>query len=900
VVALISTGTLRAEAPDEWQFEQGTLENGLRVLTLEDRRSPLVSVQVWYHVGSKNENPERQGFAHMFEHMMFRGTDRIGPQDHFRFLSRFGARVNGYTNFDQTVYYETLPASQVDLALWLEAERMGRLKINEDYFAAEREVVKEERRKNYLNRPFGKLYETLYAAAYKVHPYRWTPIGNMPHLDAATVDELKQFFQTYYVPNNATLVLVGDIDHETAMAKARQYFGSIPRRPDPPRVTAVEPPMAEARAVEITDRAPSPLVLFAFHGPGDNDPDALALDLLARILSNGQSSRLYRHLVQGKELAVNVNCYNSSKEQAGLFVLSAVLKPEVQLDAGREALLDEIELLLEKGIEPGELEKARNQVLAAYVRAAETVQGRADQLGYAAVILKDPNRVNSDRQRVRALTADQVMTVAKRVLRESNCVAITVRPDPNLAPVAEQAADQSPKTEEKVVDRPPPAEMPFGKRPEPATLPPPTLRKLANGLRVAVFADEAAPSVYVSLNTTAGARNDPPDMAGLAYCTFNTLRRGTTDRSGDEIAELLDARAISLSAGVGHEDSTVRLWTLSEHLELGTQILSEVVRTPTFPEKEVISFAGRSAAQQAINERDPGTIAGRAFDRALFGEHYLARPTDGTSASLKRVTREAVANFHKRFIAPDNSTLVFAGNITPEAAFALAEQWFGSWEARAEKGTWPKPPAAQSTRILLVDRPEATQSEIRLGQRVQLTRKDSDYAAARLLSQLFGESFSGRLNRTLRIQKGLTYGARGTFDVNTQEACLRLSTFTRNDRTAAAVQAAIQELAALTDEPVTSEELDSARDTLVGSFQMGLETPGQVADRWWNLVVWGLPENWYADYQKSLISTGDPALLRTAAERIDPSRLTVVVVGKAADIKADLEKIAPVEVIREE
>jgi len=897
---LISTATLQAQTPDEWQFEEGTLDNGLRVLTLEDRRSPLVSVQVWYHVGSKDEDPQRQGFAHMFEHMMFRGTDRIGPQDHFRFLSRFGARVNGYTSFDQTVYYETLPSAQVDLALWLEAERMGRLKINEDYFAAEREVVKEERRKNYLNRPFGKLYETLYSAAYQVHPYRWTPIGNMPHLDAATVEELQQFFQTYYVPNNATLVLVGDIDHATAMAKARQYFGSIPRRPDPPRVTIAEPPMTEPRAVEITDRAPSPLVLFAYHAPSDNDPDALALDVLARILSNGQSSRLYRHLVQGKELAVSVNCYNSSKEQAGLFVLSAVLKPDVSIDTGREALLDEIEQLLTKGIEPSELEKGRNQVLASYVRAAETVQGRADQLGYAAVVLNDPHRVNSDRRRIRTLTAEQVMAVARRVLRESNRVSITVRPDPNLAPVAEAAADQSPKTEEKVVDRPPPPEMPLGKRPEPAELPAPVLRTLANGLRVAVFADEAAPSVYVSLNTTAGARNDPPDMAGLAYCTFNTLRRGTASRSGDEIAELLDARAMSLNAGVGHEDAGVRLWTLSEHLELGTQILSEIIQTPTFPEKEVANFVRRAAAQQAINERDPGTLAGRAFARALFGDHYLARPTDGTSASLERVTREAVVGFHKRFIAPDNSTLIFAGNVAPEAAFALAERWFGKWEGRAEQGTWPEPPAAQATRILLVDRPDATQSEIRIGQRVQLTRKDADYAAARLLIQLFGESFSGRLNRTLRIQKGLTYGARGTFDVNAQEACLRLSTFTRNDRTAAAVEAAIQELTALASEPVTHEELDSARDTLVGSFQMGLETPGQIADRWWNLLVWGLPENWYTDYQKGLISTSDPAVLRSAAERIDPSRLVIVVVGKAADIKADLERIAPVEVVKEE
>lgn len=894
---MVFTATAAAQTSDEWQFQEGVLGNGLRVLTLEDHRTPLVSVQVWYHVGSKDENPDRQGFAHMFEHIMFRGTDRIGPQDHFRFLNRYGSRVNGYTSFDQTVYWETLPSAQVDLALWLEAERLANLKIIEEYFAAEREVVKEERRKNYLNRPFGKLYETLYAAAYQVHPYRWTPIGNMPHLDAATVDELREFFQTYYVPNNAALILVGDIDYATAMVKAEQYFGAIPRRPDPPRVAAIEPPMIEPRAVEITDRAPSALVLHAFHAPGSRDPESLALDVLARIMSAGQSSRLYRRLVHGREVAVSINCYNAAREQAGLFVFSAVLKPDVAIATGQEALLDEIELLLEKGIEPAELEKARNQVLAAYVRAAETVQGRADQLGQAAVILGDAHRINTDRQRLRALTADEIMTIARRVLREPNCVSITVRPDPDLPPLAEEAADQSPGNEQEVVDRPAPADMPVGQRPEPVELPNPAVRRLANGLQVAVFENQAAPSVYISLNTTVGARNDPADLAGLAYCTFNTMRRGTATRNGDEIAEILDSRAMSLSAAVEHEDSNLRIWTLADHLETATEILSDIVRQPVFPAKEVASFAARSAAQQAINERDPGTIAARAFDAALFGDHYLSRPDSGTSQSLASVTRDAVVDFHRRFVAPGNSTLIFAGSVTPEIAFQLAEQWFGPWEAQAEEMTGSPPPVPQNTRILLVDRPDATQSEIRIGQTVRLTRKDFDYAQARLLSHLFGESFSGRLNRTLRIQKGLTYGARGYFDAKTEEACLRISTFTRNDRTAAAVEAAIQELAALSAAEVSLDELETSRDALIGQFQMGLETAGQVADRWWNLVAWGLPENWYTEYQNQIATTDDPALLQSAVQRIDPSRLTIVVVGRAAEIQAELEKIAPVEVV---
>jgi len=681
------------------------------------------------------------------------------------------------------------------------------------------------------------------------------------------------------------------------MAKAQKYFGDIPRRPDPSRVTALEPPMTEPRYVEITDRAPSPLVLHAFHSPADTDPDSPALGVLARILSSGQSSRLYRHLVQDQELAVNVNCYNAAREQSGLFVLSAILKPGVEIAGGREALLKEVELLLDKGIEPPELEKARNQVLAEYVRAAETVQGRANQLGYAAVILGDPDRVNSDRRRIRALTGKDVMTVARRVLRDENRVTITVRPDPAPPPAEESATDQGPATAEEIVDRPPPAEMPAGKRPQPAELPAPDIRRLPNYLQVVVFSDRAAPSVYLSFNSLAGARDDPSNLAGLAYCTFNTLRRGTSRHTGDQIADIIDSRAMSLGANVGHEDSSLRIWTLAEHVEKAAEVLSEILRTPAFPEREVAGFASRAAAQQAISERDPGTIAARTFAAAVYGDFYLSRPADGTSDSLKRVTRAAVVDFHQRFIGPKGATLIFAGDITPEAAFDVAERWFGDWQGEPEQIAGPKAPAPRSTHILLVDRPEATQSEIRIGQVVDVSRKDEDYAQARLLSQLFGESFSGRLNRTLRIEKGLTYGSSGTFDVNAEVACFRMSTFTRNDRTAAAVQAAIQELTALKTGQVTTDELNSARDTLIGQFQMGLETAGQVARRWWDLVVWDLPERWYTDYQQQIARTDDPALLRTAIDRLDPGRLTIVVVGNAAEIQAALEEIAPVEVV---
>lgn len=883
-----------ASAPGRWAYREERIENGLRVLTMEDRRSPLVSVQVWFHVGSKDEDPQRQGFAHMFEHMMFRGTDRIGPQDHFRYLNRYGARINGYTSFDQTVYWEVLPAAQLDLALWLEAERLANLKINDEYFAAERNVVKEERRMRYLNRPYGRLYETLFAAAYKEHPYRWTPIGNIPHLNAATVEELREFFEKFYVPNNATLVVVGNVSHDEVMHKVRRYFGAIPRRPDPPRVTVTEAPVTSPRRVEIADRAPSPRVVIVWHTPSARDPDSLALELLSRILSSGQSSRLYRQLVQGKELAVSVFASAETLEQSGLFMLSAILKPQVSIEAGEEALLSEIRGLLEKGIEPAEMEKARNQTLAEYVRRGETVQGRSDLLGYAAVILGDPERVNTDLEQTRALTAEQVLDVARRVLKEKSRVTLVIRPDPN-PPVDAEEDTEAPK-EKPIPDLPRPKEMPAGEPPKPVQLTCPDLRQLDNGLRVAVFTDHSSPSLNVSLNLLAGAANDPAPAAGLAFVTTSVLRRGTARHSGDELAEMIDSHGMSVSEYVDHYESAVRFWTLSEHAALACRILAEIVREPVFPEREVANFVERSIARERIEDQNPETIAVRTLDRALFGEHPLSRPAGGTSGSLENISRERVAEFHKQFFAPDAATLIFAGDITTERAVALAQECFGSWSGQARKTTAPPVPQSNGTRVLLVDRPSASQSEIRVGQVVPVSRKDSDYAAARLLSMAFGESFSSRIGRVLRIEKGLTYGARGYYDVEGDTASFRVSTFTRTEKTTEAIEAALAEVRRLGDADPSEEELAQARDQLIGGFQVGLETPLQVAARWWDLIVWGLPERWYDEYQKAILGVNDPSALRNVAKRtIDPGKLTIVVVGSGSALREDLGRIAPVQ-----
>jgi len=412
-----------------WEYSDHTLENGLRVITLEDHSTPVAAVQVWYHVGSKDEDPQRQGFAHMFEHMMFRGTDRIGELDHFKYLRKYGGAVNGYTTWDTTVYIQDVPANQLDLTFWLEAERMANLTINAEFFAKEREVVKEEYRLRVADPPYGQLFPLVFDFAFTTHPYRWTPIGNLDHLNAATAEELRQFFDTYYVPNNATLVVVGDVRHEEVLAKAKKFFGWIPRAATPPRVTVQEPVMTEPRRFEFTEqKGPVPAVAIGYHVCPDGHPDSYALKVLEQIVSGGESARANKRLVKEREMFAFAGAGSMFLEQAGVFGMGGLLRPGVGLAAAEEAVVSEIKDLVANGVTDQELQKARNNLVAQSVRRRARVSGKARRLGYAAVVLGDIDIVNRELDLLMKVSTEDVHNVAKKYFKPERQLTLVVTP----------------------------------------------------------------------------------------------------------------------------------------------------------------------------------------------------------------------------------------------------------------------------------------------------------------------------------------------------------------------------------------------------------------------------------------------------------------------------------------
>jgi zinc protease len=418
-----------AVRPPKLDYSMITLENGLKVVFLEDHSTPIVHAEIWYHVGSKNERPGRTGFAHLFEHMMFKGSKNVEPEGHPSWISSIGGQSNAYTNEDVTVFWQTVPAQYLPLVLWLEADRMASLRIEDKVFQTEREVVKEERRMRVESQPYGRLNEIVYEQAFTVHPYRHPTIGSMKDLEAASIEDVREFFRTYYVPNNATLVLVGDFDTTEATALVKQYLGRIPRSAKPvPRDIPKEPPQTKERRVTLEESWPLPAVVVAHHITFDGHPDSYPLHIASKVLSDGQSSRIYRKLVYEEQLALAAFGGGNIIEDPNLFFAVAIVQPGKSPEDAVNALIEELDRLTREPISAGELQQAKNQFARDYILGRESNKDKASQLGHAAVIHDDITTADGEFDIFMNTTAADVQRVARTYFRPENRLVLTIMP----------------------------------------------------------------------------------------------------------------------------------------------------------------------------------------------------------------------------------------------------------------------------------------------------------------------------------------------------------------------------------------------------------------------------------------------------------------------------------------
>ncbi len=905
---------LSAEEAQKFDYQEIVLDNGLRVISLEDFSCPIVAVNLWYHVGSKDEDPERQGFAHMFEHMMFRGTDRLGSTDHFDLIRKTGGTCNAYTTFDQTVYTQTLPANQLNLALWLEAERMSMLKIDQDAFDTERKVVEEERRMG-LNRPYGELLEKALPHLFPDHPYRWSTIGSIPHLRAASVPELRAFWTKYYVPNNATLVVVGGVTHAEVQQLAKRNFGWIPRAEDPPRIAAPEFKPYAKKQVNITEKnAPAPLAAMIFRGVPLNHPDAIALDLMTTILGRGESSRIYRRVVAEDQSAVMAMAGNMNLEQDGMLGVASIMPPiGGKESAALKAMNEEIERMQTELVSEKELEKARNQMLKALVTESLTVDSKAAALGSAAVLEGDVSRVNTRLDRIRSVTAEDIRRVAQTYMQPEH--AITGRVKSNLMGTLgnmlgfKNDAEDAPITGLPETNPPPPG-RPGVSRPANRLAQSPIAGplqyeadtgydqlELDNGLQIIVVENHEVPYVSVQLGMEAGAWTE--GKPGSASMALSMLTKGTERMSEKELATELETYAISLSGSAGMDSSSVSLGALPEQMDRAMRLLADVVLSNTMPEEEFTKLKKQVTTSLAISEKQPSSIADRELRRRLYGDHPYARGVSGRVADVEQLTVEDARSWWQTYARPDMCTLIFAGDIDLAEAGTLAKKYLIGWTAQGEKPQLELPdfPDPQPMHIYLVDN-SGVQSEIRVGHR-SMTRQDADYFAGRVVSGYFGGAFSARLNETIRVEKGLTYGARGGFGAQKRAGSFSISTFSKNASTVEAVEAILAEIARLQAEKPSDKELNNTISYFTGSYPATRETSQQVAGELWSQRVLGLPDDYTQQLLSAVASTSADMCLEVAQEHVRPDELIVVVVGPAKKLKAGLESLAPVTVVQD-
>ncbi len=891
------------------KFTSRTLPNGLKVYASLDRSTPNVSVQVWYGVGSKDDPEGRSGFAHLFEHLMFKATRNMPSETFDRMTEDVGGFNNASTADDFTDYFEVVPANHLERLVWAEADRMSTLVVDEAVFKSERDVVKEELRQRVLASPYGRLMALyLPQASYTTHPYKRPGIGSIEELDAATVDDVRAFHRTYYRPDNAALIVVGNFDPATLDAWVDRYFGPLKNPDQPlPRVKVKEPPRTKAGVFDgYGPNVPLPALILSWQGAAASDPDAPALKVLDAILSAGKSSRLYNSLVYDKQIAVEAFSNADLPQDPGLFMVGAIMSNGKTIADGEAALLAEVKRLRDAPPTAAELTEAKNELLAGALRSRETIEGRGSAIGYALTVDGDPNAVNTELAALQAVTAADVQRVAAKYLAEDRRMTIRYRPESERPKGETAPATPPPPKQVATYDGPVFTLAPEAERVKPPgigepiqpVLPKPAERVLDNGLRVIVARSSDLPLVTADLTVKTGAWADPKGLAGAANMMAGMLTEGTKTRSAQQIASEVESLGASLSSGGGLESSSVTLSAMPDKLPAALSIMADVTQNPAFAAEELDRQREQALDGLRVAYQQPGSVAGFAAAPVIYGGTPFGHAPQGTPESLARMKTTDLATLHAASFRPDNAVLVLTGDISAEQGFELAKVAFGGWRKPAP----PLAPAPAITptgkpRAIAIDIPGTGQASVNV-MKPAIARGDPDYYPAMVATTVLGGGYSARLNQEIRIKRGLSYGARASLSTARTTGSFRASAQTKNESAPEVLDLINAELTKLAAAPAGAEELKARKSVLVGDYGRDLATSGGLADILGNLALYGVPLEEIGRYTAK-VEAVDAAQVQAFARRaFDPAQASVVVAGDAKAFTAALKaKLPTLEVI---
>jgi len=866
------------------KFEKYTLANGLEVILHEDHTLPTVAVNVWYHVGSKDEKPGRTGFAHLFEHMMFQGSQNH-DKDYFLPLQKVGGQVNGSTNNDRTNYWENVPADQLELALFMEADRMGWLlpAMTQEKLDNQRDVVKNEKRQG-ENRPYAKSRDLLLELMYDVgHPYRWSVIGSMEDLSAASLEDVSEFFRLYYAPNNASLCVAGSFDPAQAKEWIAKYFGPIPPGRPVDRLEGWIPRLDGERRAVAEDAVELPRLYLQWHTPGWYQEGDAEFDLLAEIVASGKTSRLYKSLVYEKRIAQDISSMQSSREMSGTFNITATAAPGRDL-AELEAAIDaELALLLAKGVTKGEVDLARTRLRAGAVRELQQIGGfggKADRLNRYNVLVGDPGYLKADLARYDAADAASVNAWLRRFIDPERRGVLWIVPQGKLA-AAPATGDRS--------------QLPAGGAAVSFT--PPTVQEAAlpNGLKLYLVEKRELPLVEARLVVRAGWADDPLDRRGTAALTADMLDEGAGSRDALALSEAAESLGAELRTSSNFDGTQVSLNVLRGQLDAGLALLGDVALRPTFPEAEFERLRQNYRGRQKQEAAQPQAQGLNEFQRRCFGEgHPYAQPASGvgTPESLAALTRADLRTFHGTWFVPGNAAVVIVGDLDLAEATAAVGRVFGGWKSAPLPARVPLPkPDYRGPRVVVIDRPGAQQSQL-FGGYVGLARGDADHPAFEVVNSALGGQFASRINLNLREDKGYTYGARSQLAAYLHAGLFMMTAPVQTDATAASVRELLAELTAIRGErPLAGQELADSRARLVQGFPQRFETYGGTARQLADLLLAGLTPAEWQDYRGRIENLGEDDLAGVVARQVDPSRVVWVIVGDWAAIRDDLGEL---------
>lgn len=867
------------------EYEKYTLPNGLEVILHVDRKLPMVHVNCWYHVGSKNERAGRTGFAHLFEHMMFEGSKDANGK-YFPFIEKAGANlfeggVNGTTNEDRTNYFESVPSGSLEYVLWLESDRLATLTdvLTKTKLDNEREIVKNERRQNLENQPYGRWYSLVAENVFPSgHPYSHSVIGIPEDLNAASVDDVKDFFHTYYTPNNLSLALTGDFDIPEAKRLIQKYFASIPPGPALDRPKHWVPLLNAQKIVDVNDHIPQERTYFAWPSPAFFDKDDAELDLAALVLTDGLTSRLYKTLVYDKQLCSDVVAFESSSEIAGIFAMWATARPGASLPQVETVVAQEIARLAKDGPTADELNRAKAKWELQYLTGLERIGGfggQADLLNLYNTFLGDPAKFAADVQRHRAVTADSLKSAVAVWINNSNNVLVRFHP-------THAALDASVK-----VDR---SQMPALGADRPFEAPQVMTAKLENGMSVFVVQRSTLPKVTVQLATRAGSVDDPADQAGLASLTVEAMKRGTQTRKSLEIDDALGNLGTSIEGGASREYSYFTVEVLKRNLPPALSILSDITEHPSFPAGEVEREKKKRLDSLAQQESSPNAISSRVSTILIFGrDHPYGRPVQGFRSTVQSITPAELGKFHAAYWKPGSSVLIFTGDISLDDAVQLCKAAFGSWQGgSAAQPAIPPPHPAEAGKIYVVNRPDAAQTYV-----AQLlpapTRDSGDYYPFVIADSVWGGTASARLGTNLREEKGYSYGIFSFPHLYAKYSYWIAAGGVQTDKTKESVIEFEKELHNLAGQkPVSDKELSSAKEYRIRSYAQQFESLSRVGQQ--VMELWALQQP-MSDLQKEPEELGNVTLdsVNAVAEKYaNPSHTSLLLVGDAAKIDPGL------------